>query len=125
MVYSATRGPTAPYSLTFFEKQGMFVAVGFGVLIAATAVDYRVFRDWSLFIYFGACGLLALVVSPLGSTSKGAQSWFELGGFQLQPSEFAKVALILALASVAAQFHGEIDLRRLCVLLLLAGCRWA
>jgi rod shape determining protein RodA len=121
MVYSATRGPTAPYSVTFFEKQAMFVAVGVGVLIAATAVDYRVFRDFALFIYFGACGLLALVVSPFGSKSKGAQSWFQIAGFQLQPSEFAKIALILALAAVAAQFRGEIDVRRLCVLLALAG----
>jgi rod shape determining protein RodA len=121
MVYSATRGPTAPYSLTFLEKQGLYVAIGLGVLAVTTAVDYRVFRDWSLFLYFASCGLLALVVSPFGSTSKGAQSWFQLGSFQLQPSEIAKVALIVALAAVASQFRGEIDLRRFCVLLVLAG----
>jgi rod shape determining protein RodA len=121
MVYSATRGPTPPYSLTFFEKQALYVAIGLVVLAITTLVDYRVFRDWSLFLYFGACGLLALVVSPFGSTSKGAQSWFQIGSFQLQPSEIAKVALIIALAAVASQFRGEIDLRRLCVLLVLAG----
>ncbi|HEY7176173.1 MAG TPA: FtsW/RodA/SpoVE family cell cycle protein, partial [Micromonosporaceae bacterium] len=121
MVYSATRGPTPPYSLTFFEKQALYVGIGFVVLAVTTLVDYRVFRDWSLFLYFGACGLLALVVSPFGSTSKGAQSWFQIGSFQLQPSEIAKVALIIALAAVASQFRGEIDLRRLCVLLVLAG----
>jgi rod shape determining protein RodA len=121
MVYSATRGPTPPYSMTFFEKQALFVGIGFVVLAVATLVDYRFFRDWSLFIYFGACGLLALVVSPVGFKTKGAQSWFEFAGFQLQPSEIAKVALILALAAVASQFRGDIDLRRLCVLLVLAG----
>jgi len=121
MVYSATRGPTPPYSITFFEKQALFVAVGAAVLALTTLVDYRVFRDWALFIYGGACALLALVVSPLGSTSKGAQSWFQLGSFQLQPSEFAKIALIVALAAVASQFRGEVDLRRLGVLLVLAA----
>ncbi len=121
MVYSATRGPTPPYSMTFFEKQALYVVIGLGVLAVATLVDYRIFRDWALFLYFGACGLLALVVSPFGSTSKGAQSWFQVGGFQLQPSEIAKVALIVALSAVASQFRGEIDFRRLCVLLLIAG----
>ena len=44
MVYSATRGPTAPYSMTFFEKQALYVGIGFVVLAVATLVDYRVFR---------------------------------------------------------------------------------
>jgi rod shape determining protein RodA len=121
MVYSATRGPTPPYSLTFFEKQALYVVIGFVVLAVTTMVDYRVFRDWALFLYIGACALLFAVVSPLGSTSKGAQSWFQLAGFQLQPSELAKVALIVAIAAVASQFRGEIDFRRLLVLLVVAG----
>jgi rod shape determining protein RodA len=62
---------------------------------------------------------LLAVVSPLGSSSKGAQAWFQLGGFQLQPSEFAKLGLILALAGLAAQFRGEIDARRLGALLAM------
>jgi rod shape determining protein RodA len=61
--------------------------------------------------------LLLLVVSPLGSSSKGAQAWFQLGGFQLQPSEFAKLGLILAMGGLAAQFRGEIDVRRLAALI--------
>jgi rod shape determining protein RodA len=57
--------------------------------------------------------MLALVVSPLGSTTKGAQSRFELAGFQLQPSEIAKPVLILALASLFAAWKGDIDVKRL------------
>jgi rod shape determining protein RodA len=119
MVYSATRGPTAPYRLSFVEKQLTYIALGFVVMVAATLIDYRVFRDWALLLYGGACGLLLLVVSPLGSTSKGAQAWFELAGFQLQPSEFAKIGLILAMGGLAAQFRGEIDARRLGALLAM------
>src|ERR1043165_7802672 len=95
MVYSATRGPVAPYDLSFLEKQALFVLIGFVVLAVTIAIDYRHFRDWALLLYGGACALLVFVVSPVGSKSNGAQSWFQLGGFQLQPSEFAKLGLIL------------------------------
>jgi rod shape determining protein RodA len=119
MVYSATRGPTAPYHLTFLEKQVTYIGLGIVVMLVVTLVDYRVFRDFALLLYGGACLLLLAVVSPLGSSSKGAQAWFQLGGFQLQPSEFAKLGLILALAGLAAQFRGEIDARRLGALLAM------
>ncbi|MEY2404068.1 MAG: rod shape determining protein RodA [Acidimicrobiaceae bacterium] len=121
MVYSATRGPVPPYSLTFLEKQALYVLIGFGVLAVTVAVDYRHFRDWALLLYSGACALLLFVVSPLGSKSNGAQSWFQLGPFQLQPSEFAKLGLILAIANLASQFYGETDRRRLFALLGVAG----
>ncbi|MEY2431620.1 MAG: rod shape determining protein RodA [Acidimicrobiaceae bacterium] len=121
MVYSATRGPVPPYRLTFFEKQALYVLVGFAVLVVTVVIDYRHFRDWALVFYGGACALLLFVVSPLGSKSNGAQSWFQLGSFQLQPSEFAKLALILAIANVASGFFGDIDRRRLYILLGVAA----
>ncbi|MEY2460366.1 MAG: rod shape determining protein RodA, partial [Acidimicrobiaceae bacterium] len=121
MVYSATRGPVPPYQLSFLERQALYVAIGLVVLAVTVAIDYRHFRDWALLFYGSACALLLFVVSPLGSKSNGAQSWFQLGPFQLQPSEFAKLGLILAIANVASQFYGEIDRRRLFVLLAIAG----
>ena len=66
-----------------------------------------------------------LVLSPLGSQSKGAQAWFALGPFQLQPSEFAKLSLIGALAFLLSEFKGDIDLRRLGALLVVRRAfRW-
>jgi rod shape determining protein RodA len=121
MVYSATRGPLPPYNLSFLEKQIVFVAIGLVLLAVTIAVDYRHFRDWALLIYGATNALLLFVVSPLGSKSNGAQSWFQLGPFQLQPSEFAKIGLILAMANVASQFFGDIDRRRLFVLLGVAS----
>src|SRR5947209_4299929 len=121
MVWSATRGPTAPYSNGFFSKQVMWVSIG-GVLLAVVSlVDYRFFRDFALYIYLGANALLFLVVSPLGRSSKGAQAWFQVGTFQLQPSEFAKLGLIFLLSALASQFHGEIDFRRLLSVLFIGG----
>ena len=66
--------------------------------------------------------LLGLVVSPLGSNANGAQSWYGLGGFQLQPSEISKVALIMSLGRACwPAWKGEIDLRRLAIALVVAG----
>jgi rod shape determining protein RodA len=121
MVYSATRGPSSPYQLGFVEKQATFVVIGMALLLLTSLVDYRVFRDWALVLYGATCFLLVLVVSPAGSQTKGTQAWFQLGSFQLQPSEFAKIGLICALAALASQFRGEIDLKRLLALLLLAA----
>jgi len=121
MVYSATRGPVEPYDISSLQRQALFVLIGFAVLAFTVAIDYRHFRDWALLLYTAACVLLAVVVSPVGSQSRGAQSWFQLGGFQFQPSEFAKLGLILAIANVASQFYGEIDRRRLAVLLGVAA----
>jgi rod shape determining protein RodA len=121
MVYSATRGPVPPYTLTFLEKQLLYVGIGFVVLGLTIAIDYRHFRDWSLLLYGSACALLIFVVSPIGSQTNGAQSWFQLGSFQLQPSEFAKLGLILALANVASSFYGDVDRRRLFILLAIGA----
>ena len=49
--------------------------------------------------------LLVLVKTPIGSNRNGAQAWFDLGPFQLQPSELMKLALIIGLAAVIAQFR--------------------
>ena len=72
------------------------------------------------YFFVASSAVLLLVVSPLGSRSNGAQAWFQLGSFQLQPSEFAKITLIVALAAVAASANGHLDRRRLAVALLIA-----
>src|SRR3954453_18997169 len=77
MVYSATRGPVAPFQITYLEKQATNCGTGLLVLAVVTLIDYRTFRDWAYVIYGLACLMLVAVVSPFGSTSKGAQSWFQ------------------------------------------------
>ena len=119
MVYSATRngvgiGRTAGRNdHSFLIKQFGFVLIGVVVMAVTASIDYRKYRDWIIPIYIAMCLMLALVVSPLGSTTKGAQSRFELAGFQLQPSEVAKPVLILALAALFAAWKGDVDVRRL------------
>jgi len=121
MVYSATRGPTAPYDLSFLKKEIMFLLIG-GVVLAATAgLDYRKLRDYAPALYGVSCFLLLLVLVPgVGSRAKGTQGWFQLGPFQLQPSELAKLGLIIGMAGLAVQFRGDLDRRRVAALLGVA-----
>jgi rod shape determining protein RodA len=121
MVFSSTRGSSGDVNTAVLERHVVFLATGFTVMALVTMVDYRRFRDFALIAYGIVCALLLLVISPLGTEVNGAQAWFQLGGFQLQPSEFTKVAVILVLASLGAHFGGDIDLRRLGVLLAVGG----
>ena len=121
MVYSATRGPDATPDRSFLIKQTMFIFVGLGVLAVATIVDYRRIRDFAWVLYGGSVLLLLAVLSPFGSQVNGAQAWFALGPFQLQPAEFTKVALIVTLGALLAEWAGDIDLKRLAVLGVVCG----
>ena len=120
-VYSATRGPGPDFVDTYLVRQLAFVVIGTVVMGIFAVVDYHKLHDWAWLFYGAVMGLLVLVISPLGSQSKGAQAWFALGPFQLQPAEFAKLSLIAALAFLLSEFKGDIDLRRLLALLLVAG----
>lgn len=96
----------------FARRQAVFVAIGVLLMIIAAAVDYRVVRDLAPQLYLGA--LVALIaVLFFGKEVNGARSWFQLPGFQLQPSEFAKVISIIALSAYAARRAGRLSLNGL------------
>jgi len=121
MVFSATRGPTSPANTSYVVRQGAWAAVGVGVLVVVSLIDYRRLHDWAWPLYALTILGLVAVVSPLGQRSKGAQAWFGVGPFQLQPAEFAKLALIIVLAVLVSEFRGDIDLRRVAIILGVAG----
>jgi rod shape determining protein RodA len=121
IVYSATRGPVAPYDSSYVKRVGMFAVVG-GLLMAGTAVfDYRKLRDYWPIIY--GVGVISLVlVLFLGDASQGAQRWFDIGPFfQLQPSEPAKLGLIVGFAGLASRYRGDLDNVRVAMLLGLCA----
>ncbi len=119
MIYSATRGAAPPYDTSFLKKQVMFMMIGAVVMAVTTAIDYRRIRQFVLPIY-GFSIFLLLSVLVVGRDISGTKGWFVIGPFQLQPSELSKLAIVLAVASLAAEFKGEVTLRRLAALLLLA-----
>jgi rod shape determining protein RodA len=122
MILSSTRG-TDPdvYDLSFLRRQVLFLAVGVVGMVLVTLVDYRRLRDFAWLAYAVGLVLLALVVSPLGTEQRGTQAWFQLGSFQLQPAELAKVTVILAVAALLAGSEVPLSVRRVGLALLLFG----
>jgi rod shape determining protein RodA len=64
---------------------------------------------------------LLVGVLVLGASRKGAQAWFQVGPMQFQPSEIAKIAVILAIAGYCHQHRGDLDAWRLAVAVVLAA----
>jgi rod shape determining protein RodA len=123
MIYSATyvklRADAFPPRY-YLDRQLIFAAVGFAVMIIAATFSYRRLKAWAWFAYVVAVLLLLAVLSPLGSTVAGAQRWIAIGIFQIQPSEVAKLAVIMVLAAVLSEAKGSpgtLDVLK-CVLLV-------
>ncbi|HCI48342.1 MAG: rod shape-determining protein RodA [Alphaproteobacteria bacterium RIFCSPLOWO2_01_FULL_45_8] len=97
MQYSAGGGSLLPWAL----PQIVRFMVGFGLMLFIASTDLEWWFKKAYFIY-GITFALLLLVEAAGMVGKGAQSWLDLYFFKLQPSEFLKVSLVLA---VAAYFH--------------------
>ncbi len=104
LVWSATapgltQAGANPHS--YLERQLLVVVIGLVLMAGVTLIDYRVLRMLAPFAYAaGLLGLLA-VLSPLGTTINGSHSWIPLpGGFQIEPSEYAKLGLIMMIALI-------------------------
>lgn len=84
----------------FLIKQVLCFIVGFLGLKFFVNYDYKKLADWNVIVMISIIVALLLVdFTPLGVTVNGAKRWINLAGFQLQPSEFAKPAVVMLLAS--------------------------
>ena len=73
--------------------------IGLGIAMMIASWRYRILLQWHWLIY-GVTNLSLLAVMIVGVTAKGAQRWLTIGGFNIQPSEFAKIGLIITLAAL-------------------------
>lgn len=106
LIWSATRQKQIEAGddpAAFLKKHLLNLAIGLVLGLATMLVDYRVLRAYAPILYLGSLvGLVAVLV--VGTTIKGAHSWIVLpAGFQLQPSEFAKVALVVGMAMILGE----------------------
>jgi rod shape determining protein RodA len=89
---------------SYLYKQILNDVVGVGLMLVAGSLDYRKFRALTPWVYGFSLLLLAAVMTPAGSTVNGAKAWIALpGGFQIEPSEFAKLALVLSTAALVSR----------------------
>ncbi len=91
-----------------FYKQLIWVGLSFLALIICANIDYHFWQKISWPAYAFAVLLLALVLTPLGTTINGTRGWFSLGFFSFQPVELAKAILIIVLANLAAKYSRTI-----------------
>ncbi len=102
-VYSATMVNDAASAIPWYKqsyfRQIVWYLLGAGAGAAVCLVDYHVLARWSFVAYWAIIlTLIAVLIPGIGSIRYGARRWIDLGFFQFQPSEFAKLAFILAQA---------------------------
>lgn len=110
ILYSSTRlAVTAGGDPYFFVKlQSLRILSGFLFLTIISFIDYHNLERYSQLIYFGAIVLLAMVIIS-GRLTYGARRWLVIGSFDFQPSEFAKIALIIFLADFLSKNKLKFD----------------
>ena len=107
-LYSATyglEGLTDP--LHFVKRQLLFAGLGFGLMLLIIFIDYIDFSNWAGYLYVFNLFLLGLVL-VVGEEEKGAMRRIQIGFFDLQPSEIAKVIIIITLARLLAEKEGQL-----------------
>jgi len=108
LVWSATQPAllqAAADPRAYLKKQLLNIGLGLILMLVVSTLDYRQLRLYAPVVYGLSCVGLLVVLTPLGSVVNGAHSLISLpGGFQLEPSEYAKLAIIL----VAAMILGEL-----------------
>jgi len=114
-IYSATYDARAAET---FHKQLLFVAIGVVVMGGMMIVPFRILQLVSYPAYVFSI-LLLVSVLLIGRTVSGSTSWFALGPYRLQPSEFAKITTVLVLASYLAR--SDVSLRHIRHLAISSG----
>jgi rod shape determining protein RodA len=93
----------------FFGRQILWVAVSFVVFFIVSQFDVRVLKRTDILVgLFAFFSFLLGVLFVLGHRSNGAQSWFSLGGFSFQPSDFITIVVVLMLSKYFSRRHVEI-----------------
>lgn len=100
------------------SRQFFYVLFGFVLLLLFAKLDYRVLKNYALTLY-GIMLATLLWVDLAGRTALGAQRWISIGFFQFQPSEFAKIFFIIALAKFYSRHYEQSSKLRYLMMALL------
>lgn len=114
-------------ALKYVKNQGLFFIVGLILMIIISKIDYKIYLKKSNLILLVCLALLILVLIPgIGTVRNGSRSWFGIGSFGIQPSEFTKLGLIIFVSKYLAcnekstkNFKGILPI--LCLLVLIFG----
>lgn len=121
MIYSATASALIQEGFNphyFLERQAEYVIIGIIVMYVISLIDYKRFEIFATPLYV-AIVLALLGVFVLGQSALGAQRWYNLGFIQVQPSEFAVLIVVLAMATFCERRPDGLSMRDVSRLLLL------
>ena len=97
-------------AMYYFIRQAIFAAAGVAVMFVTSKIDYQTFRGLSVFVLGIAFVLLVAVLIPgIGVTRNGATRWINLGITQLQPSEIAKLGVILYFSARISKMKDKLN----------------
>ena len=107
LVYAGTREWFRSYGLDpeyYLKRHGLNIIIGGLLAYGTTLIDYRLVRAYTPIVWLAAViGLVIVLIPGLGTEINGAKAWISLpGGFQLQPAELAKIAIIVGMSMVLA-----------------------
>ncbi|NLU10002.1 MAG: rod shape-determining protein RodA [Tepidanaerobacter acetatoxydans] len=97
MISSATHAMSSGGSFNTARNQLIWFCIGLVAMVFVISIDYHSFANWANIIYIVNL-LLLIFVLFIGEEGGGAQRWLDIGPFRLQPSEFAKLAVVITLA---------------------------
>ncbi|MFC1577323.1 rod shape-determining protein RodA [Candidatus Omnitrophota bacterium] len=107
-LYSATYNMTPEFSKSLLLKHVLRAVIGILCLLMIVGIDYQRIIDASYVIYAVNVFLLVMLLF-MGDVRLGAQRWFAIGGLTVQPAEFIKISLILALAAYIGHKRQQMD----------------
>ena len=102
VIYSASYSQLAAAGqnpFRYVQRQLLAFGLGLVAMVVIISIDYRAWKRWTNLIYFANLALLTVVLL-IGKTVFGSQRWFRLGPLNLQPSELAKIGIVLTLAKL-------------------------
>jgi rod shape determining protein RodA len=105
LVWSATAprdALTGGDPTAYLRRHVVNVAIGAVLMLVVLVTDHRWVRILAPVVYLGSVGGLVLVLT-MGSTINGSRSWLVLGGLSMQPSEFAKLTVVVGMALLCAE----------------------
>ena len=85
-------------SYAYVSRQAVFAVLGLILMLIISKIDYRIYTKFAKIAYIGSL-IILLIVPIIGSSTKGATRWLDLGFVRFQPSEIAKIALIIFYAA--------------------------
>ncbi|MDP3789784.1 MAG: rod shape-determining protein RodA [Candidatus Omnitrophota bacterium] len=120
-LYSASHGLYEPGGTNFAFRQLVWLAVSIVMLVLLINVDFRRVLDWS-YLYYAVIVIVLFLLLLVGGARMGAKRWFSIGWMAFQPSEFAKIILIMTLAFyIGNNRHAVRNIKGLLIPFLLTG----